>query len=153
MFQVVRTTSDNPDFQKLVAELDAILAIMDGEEHAFFSQFNSLDAIKNVVLCYENEMAVGCGAFKKYDSKTAEIKRMFVVPDFRGKRIATKILSELELWATELDFSEVILETGTNNPNAIALYQKSGFIISGNYGNYIGVKSSCCMKKTFCKNY
>lgn len=147
MFRVVRTISDNPDFQKLVTELDAVLAIMDGAEHAFFSQFNSLDTIKNVVLCYENEMAVGCGAFKQYNSKTAEVKRMFVTPEYRGERIATKILSELENWATELDFSEVILETGTNNPGAIALYQKSGFIISKNYGNYIGVKSSCCMRK------
>lgn len=152
MFQVVRTTSDNPDFQKLVNQLDAVLAIMDGAEHDFFSQFNSIDTIKNVVLCYKNEIVVGCGAFKQYDSKTAEVKRMFVVPEFRGKRIATKILSELENWATELDFSEVILETGTNNPSAIALYQKSGFIISENYGNYIGVKSSCCLKKIMDRN-
>lgn len=152
MFQVVRTTSENLDFHDLVSELDSILAIMDGEEHAFFSQFNNLDVIKNVVLCYKNGMAVGCGAFKKYDSKTAEIKRMFVVPEFRGNGIASKILSEIELWATELNFSELILETGTNNPNAIALYQKSGFIISNNYGNYIDVKSSCCLKKTLNRN-
>jgi GNAT superfamily N-acetyltransferase len=142
-----RTTSENIDFQKLVQLLDAHLAILDGDEHAFFSQFNGLENLKNVVIYSYDNQVVGCGALKKIDSKTAEVKRMFVHPDFRGKAIASKILHELENWAIELNYNSLILETGTNNPTAIALYQKSGYNQIENYLQYKDVESSFCMQK------
>lgn len=145
---LTRTTSKNIDFQTLVTQLDVHLAILDGDEHAFFSQFNGLENLKNVVIyCIDNK-AVGCGALKKIDSQTAEIKRMFVHPDYRGQTIASKILSELENWAKELKFSHLILETGKNNPDAIALYKKLSYSQTENYAQYKGVESSFCMKKT-----
>jgi putative acetyltransferase len=144
---LIRTTSQDKDFQKLVVLLDEILKIYDGVEHEFFSQFNNLDTIKNVVVCYENNLPVGCGAFKEHDSKIIEIKRMFVLPEIRGIGIASKILMELELWASELNYTDCILETGTNNPNAISLYKKAGYFVTENYGQYLNVESSCCMKK------
>ena len=45
MITVTRTTSNNPDFEKLVIELDAVLAILDGEDHAFYAQFNKSSAL------------------------------------------------------------------------------------------------------------
>lgn len=116
-----RTTSDNDDFLNLVTLLDEDLAIRDGEDHAFYAQFDTLDHIKNVVVGYHRDHAVGCGAFKPYNKTTAEIKRMFVRPDFRGQGIAKGILTALENWATEYGFTNCILETGTNNPPAIQL--------------------------------
>ena len=55
MISIKRTTSDNPDFEKLVVQLDAYLAILDGEDHAFYAQFNKSNALKNVLVCYEDE--------------------------------------------------------------------------------------------------
>jgi hypothetical protein len=55
MITIIRTTSDNHDFLELVKLLDADLAIRDGEDHSFYSQFNKLDKIKHVVLAYENK--------------------------------------------------------------------------------------------------
>ncbi len=147
MLKLVRTTSSNQDFQDLIVLLDQVLVIADGDEHAFFAQYNKVDTINNVVVCYENKIAVGCGAFKKHNDETVEIKRMFVHPDYRGKGVASFILKELELWATELHYSESILETGIKLQNAIALYKKSGYAISENYGQYIGIENSVCMKK------
>ena len=72
---------------------------------------------------------------------------MFVHPDYRGKGIASKILSELELWASEQNYSEAILETGINQPEAIALYKKSGYLVTQNYGQYANAENSVCMKK------
>jgi putative acetyltransferase len=143
-----RTTSENPDFTNLVVLLDADLKIRDGEEHEFYAQINKTAIVKNVIVCYQNTIAVGCGAFRKIDSQTVEIKRMFVNPDFRGKGIASKILCELELWALELNFTQTILETGINQPEAIALYKKSGYSITKNYGQYVGMENSVCMQKT-----
>ena len=147
MITCKRTTSDNPDFKKLVDALDADLKIRDGEEHEFYAQINKAAILNNAIVWYQNNVAVGCGAFREIDTKTVEIKRMFVSPDFRGKGTASAILVALELWASELDYSNAILETGINQPEAIALYKKLGYTITENYGQYVGVENSICMKK------
>jgi GNAT superfamily N-acetyltransferase len=148
MIFIVRTTSDNQDFGQLVIQLDAYLKILDGEDHAFYAQFNKTNLLKNALICYENEVAVGIGAYKEYDSETAEIKRMYTLPEYRGKGIAKAILTELELWAKEEGYQFSILETGYLQKDAIGLYQKLGYEIMDNFGQYIGVENSVCMKKS-----
>ncbi|MDE3145570.1 MAG: GNAT family N-acetyltransferase, partial [Bacteroidota bacterium] len=125
MIQLIRTDSGNKDFIELVKHLDADLAEKDGDDHTFYNQFNKIDKIKFVVVAYENEKPLGCGAIKEYDLTTMEVKRMFVHPENRGKGIASKILSELENWAKELSFAKCILETGKRQKEAIELYKKN----------------------------
>jgi putative acetyltransferase len=146
MVSLLRTTSHHQDFQKLTALFDEYLIDIDGDEKDFFAQYNQI-YIDNVIICYENDVAVGCGAFKKSDTQVAEIKRMFVPVEHRGKGIAIKILSELEIWAKELNHTSCILETSVKLENAITLYKKLGYEFIPNYEPYIGVESSVCMKK------
>lgn len=141
-----RTTSDDLDFKHLTNLFDEFLVEIDGEEKDFFAQFNQI-YIKNVIVCYENEKPVGCGAFKEYEPNVAEIKRMFVVPKSRGNGIAISILNQLEAWAIEENYKTFILETSFKLENAISLYKKLGYQIIPNYGQYKEVKSSICMKK------
>jgi putative acetyltransferase len=148
MIKLIRTDSNNSDFQKLVALLDQDLQIRDGEEHTFYAQFNKIDKINNVVVAYFDEKPVGCGAFKNYSAETVEIKRMFVKLENRGQRIAKQILNELETWANELGYSTFILETGVKQPEAIRLYQREGYKLIPNYGQYEGVENSVCMQKS-----
>ncbi|MGI8639630.1 MAG: GNAT family N-acetyltransferase [Pyrinomonadaceae bacterium] len=147
MINLIRINSDNSDFRALVALLDRELQIRDGDEHSFYAQFNKIDKIRHVVIAYEDGEAVGCGAIKEYAKGVVEIKRMFVRTARRGRGIAKSILSELETWANELDFSECILETGWKQPEAIALYQKNGYETIPNYGQYSGIENSVCMRK------
>ncbi len=147
MYYIKRTNSTDLDFQKLVKELDYDLAIRDGEEHAFFAQFNKIDGIKYAVVIYENEKAVGCGAIKAYQEDIIEVKRVFVPIEERGKGIASILLKELEKWAEELGYKKCILETGTKQPEAINLYKKNNYDIIKNYGQYEGVESSICFEK------
>lgn len=147
MIQLERTNSENEDFRLLVSELDKDLAIRDGDEHAFFAQFNKIDAIKHVVVAYHEGAAAGCGAFKEYSPGIAEIKRMYVPPTMRGKGIASAILAGLEYWAKEEGYAKCILETGKKQPEAIGLYKKCGYAIIPNYGQYAGVESSVCFEK------
>ena len=144
---LVRTTSDNSDFQHLVVQLDAYLRVLDGDDHEFYAQFNKSSLLKNALICYENDLAVVIGAYKEYDSETVEIKRMFTLPEYRGKGIAKAILSELENWAKEEKYSFSILETGYMQKDAIHLYTKLGYEVIENFGQYIGVENSVCMKK------
>lgn len=145
-FHLLRTDSSDPDFRKLVTLLDADLAIRDGNEHEFYHQFNKIDSIKNVVVYYEDNVAAGCGAIKEYEGN-AEIKRMYVIPSYRGRNIGMLILRELETWAHELHYPHCILETGKKQPEAISLYKKAGYLVIPNYGQYAGVENSVCMKK------
>ncbi len=149
MYKLIRTNSDNADFQSLVRELDIDLAIRDGEDHAFFAQFNKIAAIKYVVVAYQNETAVGCGAIKEYEAQMMEVKRMYVLPEKRGKGIASLVLKELENWAKELGYPKCILETGEKQPEAIALYKKNHYQVIPNYGQYADVESSVCFEKVF----
>lgn len=145
--RVIRTNSANPNFRELVHLLDQDLAIRDGEEHAFYATYNTLDNIAHVVVAYLDDRAVGCGAFKKYADQVVEIKRMFVRPEYRGKGIAGEVLKTLEDWAIQLGFGEAILETGKKQPEAIRLYQKNGYSLIPNYGQYEGVENSVCMSR------
>ncbi|GAA4274874.1 GNAT family N-acetyltransferase [Aquimarina gracilis] len=145
--KLIRTNSMNKDFVELVKQLDADLAIRDGDDHSFYNQFNGIDNIKYVVVVYHKNLAVGCGAIKEYDKNTMEIKRMYTSVQSRGKGIASKILTELEKWATELSYKKCILETGIKQPEAIALYEKNGYLLIDNYGQYTGIKTSKCFQK------
>ena len=148
MIDIVRTAEDNADFLSLVELLDAELRIRDGEEHGFYAQFNKPVGLGGVVIAFDDGEPVGCGAYKMYEEGVAEIKRMYVKPESRGRRIAALVLAELESWAAELGFTKCILETGHKQPEAIALYRREGYSVIPNYGQYVGVDNSVCLKKT-----
>ncbi|MEO7925038.1 MAG: GNAT family N-acetyltransferase [Chitinophagaceae bacterium] len=143
-----RTDSADPDFRELVALLDKDLAIRDGNEHAFYAQFNKIDLIRNAIVGYLDDQPIACGAFKEYEPGKVEIKRMYVLPEHRGKGIAISVLKELENWAAESKYTACVLETGKKQPEAIRLYQKAGYSLIENYGQYKGIENSFCMQKS-----
>ncbi|MGC4129660.1 MAG: GNAT family N-acetyltransferase [Bergeyella sp.] len=146
MASIIRTDSKNQDFIDLVKDLDFYLALKDGEEHNFYAQYNCISELPHCVVLYENDIPVGCGAIKTYDSDTKEVKRMFVKDDFRRKGFGNEILSELENWAKELGSQYTILETGKRQKEAVSLYGKTYEEIP-NYGQYEGVENSICFRK------
>ena len=144
---LVRTTSEHPDFVTLVKLLDADLAIRDGAGHTFYDQFNKIAAIRHTIVAYDELKPIGCGAIKEFDAAAMEVKRMYVLPEYRGSGIATAILHELERWALTLGYVKTVLETGKKQPEAIRLYQSNGYVIIPNYGQYAGVDNSVCFEK------
>lgn len=142
-----RTTSVNVDFVELVRFLDGDLAIRDGEDHAFYNQFNRISELKHVIVAYLNDRPVGCGAIKHHGATTMEIKRMYTRTVHRGQGVASSILLELEKWALELNYKACLLETGINQPEAIGLYQKLGYEKIPNYDQYRDVVGSVCFQK------
>lgn len=147
MFHLLHTTSSHPDFLALVRQLDAELKQRDGEDHSFYAQFNKIDALIAVIVAYADDVPVGCGALKAYEADTAEIKRMYTLESHRGQGIASRILHSLELKAADLGYKRCILETGMNQPEAIALYHKNEFRTIPNYGQYVGIENSVCFEK------
>lgn len=145
--QVIRTDTDHTDFRSLVGKLDTYLADIDGEETVFYSQFNKIEFLDKVVLVYEGEKPVGCGALKPILKNKLEIKRMYTEPESRGKGIASRVVLELEDWARESGAKGCVLETGRRQKDAVSLYQKLGFRQIPNYEPYVGVENSFCFEK------
>ncbi len=146
--KIIRTTFKNLDFINLVKALDAYLKITDGKEHDFYNQFNTIDVLNEVVVIYLDEKPVGCGAIKKFDDFSVEVKRMFVSREKRGNGIAQKIVLELETWAKEMGYKKSVLETGKRQIEAVKFYQQNGFQRIENYGQYKGKENSICFEKT-----
>jgi GNAT superfamily N-acetyltransferase len=147
MITLHRTNSDNPDFIELVRQLDAYLAECDGEDHAFYGQFNKILNLRHVLLAYDGQVAVGCGAIREFSVEAMEVKRMYVLPEARQRGIASMILEALEQWASELGYAETVLETGRRLPEAVRLYEGKGYERIPNYGQYAGVTNSICFRK------
>lgn len=151
MLEILRTDSNNKDFQKLVFELNKALLNenidVNVEIQNKYNKINIINNIDTVIIAYLDNIAVGCGCFRLYNDEIVEIKRMFVLPEKRKLGISSLILKELESWIKELEYKEILLETGKNMIAPINLYKKYGYQIIDNYGNYVNVDNSICMKK------
>lgn len=143
------TDGYNKDFILLCHELDKFLnELVGGEENrAEYIQYNKVDDIHDVVIAYENDIPVGSASFKKYDDETAEVKRVFVKKEYRGQGISNELMRMLEQRAREKGFRYFILESGEPLVSAMALYRKIGYKVIPNYGQYVDMKDSVCMKK------
>ena len=147
MLTFLRTNSTYEDFISLVRQLDVELATIDGDEHDFYAQYNKIDKINHVIVAYENELPIACGALKQFSENAMEVKRMYTLASYRGKGIASGVLIQLEKWAAEMNYSHCMLETGIRQPDAIRLYEKNGYLPISNYGQYAGVENSQCFEK------
>ena len=147
MIRTKRTNSNDKDFPGLVRELDKDLRSRYGAEQEEFDKFNKIENLETVIIAYTGNEAVGCGCFKKFDTDSVEVKRMFVATNHQRKGIGAAILNELEKWAAETGHRSILLETGTRQPEAIQLYKKLGYQVIPNFDPYIGNILSICMKK------
>lgn len=148
MHTLIRTTAAHPDFQDLITQLDQDLWSRYQPWQAQYEGFNKVDELARVVVAYIDGQAAGCGCFRPSpDTGTVEIKRMFVKPTQRGQGLAGRILQELESWAQEAGYHAAQLETGIKQPEAIALYRKTGYQPIPNYGPYVGLDTSLCLGK------
>ena len=145
--EFIRTTSENPDFRKMVNALDEDLYQRNGEGQKQYQQFNHINHIKHAIVIYLEGKPVGCGCFKRFDDQTVEMKRMFVQIEMRGKQLAAKMLQELEKWAVEEGYCKAVLETGVRQVEAQRLYSVAGYSKTENYGQYVGMEDSICYSK------
>ncbi|MDF2684160.1 MAG: GCN5-related N-acetyltransferase [Brevibacillus sp.] len=148
MISLTRTSADHPDFGRLVELLDKDLWNRYPDTQQSFVAFNVIKLDAKVVVAYVDNSPVGCGCFRETEEEgVVEMKRMYVTDNARGKGIAKKILGELEEWAVEIGKKRAILETGTNQPEAVSLYDKLGYEVIDRYEPYVDSEKSICMGK------
>ena len=146
-YQFVRTNINDTNFKKMVQLLDAELLAMYGNQQADFDPHNKLKEDTLVLIVKHNEKTIGCGAFRPMENSTAEIKRMFVHPDYRGKGLSKLILKELENWIKEKQYTYIKLETGSKNLAALSLYPATGYESIEPFGPYQDLPDSFCFGK------
>lgn len=105
--------------------------------------------IAGFVIAYDAESAqpIGCGALRDLGDGSIELKRMYVRPDRRGRRIGRQVLSELEAEALRRGVTRVRLETGPAQVEAIRLYERAGYRRIPNFGHYAGAETSLCYER------
>jgi GNAT superfamily N-acetyltransferase len=145
--KVMKTNQEDTAFLTLISALDEDLVLRYGESQKQYQAHNGVQKINTVMVVYDEGIPVGCGGYKFYDTATVEMKRVFVLPTMRRKGVAKMLLKALEEAAKAEGYREAILETGTKQEEAIALYQHYGYKIIPNYGPYEHLPYSVCMKK------
>lgn len=91
--------------------------------------------------------AIGCGALRELGDRAGEVKRMYVVPERRRSGVAGAVLAALEAEATRRGWTLLKLETGTEQPDAMAFYERHGYRRIPNFGHYAGSELSVCYER------
>lgn len=93
--------------------------------------------------------ALACGGVARFDEAHGELKRMYVVPDARGRGLGRLLLAELERLARELGYAGLVLETGDRQAAALALYGRAGYVRRPCWPPYDSRVLSLCFEKRF----
>lgn len=146
---MIYTDGNNKDFNLLCGMLDDYLNEIVGgkKQRENYNQYNTLENIHDVVLLYDNDTPIACASYKHYDEGIAEMKRVFLKKEYRGRGLSKDLIRQLEANAKEKGYHTLILETGLPLNEACHLYQSMGYQRIANYGPYCCMKDSICMSK------
>jgi GNAT superfamily N-acetyltransferase len=150
--KVAPADPQSPEATRLLAELSAELgARYDDDGAGAFVPADATAPRSAFLIARVEGRAVGCGAVVPHDPAQphiAEIKRMYVAVEERGRGVSTEVLRELEDRARSFGYTAVRLETGLLQPEAIHLYVKAGYTRIARYGTYAKNPMSACFQKT-----
>ncbi len=135
--EVVAVGFSDPRAQALVRELTGELSVRYGDAGASPAEPHEFDPPTGTfLLAVDGGAPVGCGGLRALGEGTGEIKRMYVAPPARGRGLSRLILSGLVDHARRAGHSRVLLETGTEQPEALGLYESEGFVPVPAYGHH-----------------
>lgn len=141
---------DSADARRLIAALDAHLSSRYSPDERFGPNLKPQHLVPGLgtfVVARAEGQAIGCGALRKLDDTTAEVKRMYVEPEVRGQGVAKEILDHLEAAGRDFGVHRLVLETGIYQAEAIGLYRRAGFRPIRCWGEYVGTLTSVCLEK------
>ncbi|MEM9369095.1 MAG: GNAT family N-acetyltransferase [Planctomycetota bacterium] len=144
------SSANSEPARKLMELLSAELAQRYGSHHDGSGDFTASEADGKgsaFLMGWLQDAPVACGAVRRLEADVAELKRMFVTPECRGKGLSKRMLNRLELEAGRLGYRTLRLETGVLQPEAISLYETTGFQRIPCYGKYAAYARSVCYEK------
>lgn len=145
--KVTIVEADNKDYAMLAQKLDDYYFELVGDVQAKYAEVNKPYNMNAICVVYENDEPVACGAWKKIDDETAEIKRIYVLPEHRRKGIASMIVTAMEEDAAKTGRRRFILETARTTADSASLYLSLGYKEIDYYGSPAGAENCRCFKK------
>ena len=148
--EAVPVAADHPELLGLLAEVVVELAARYGDDDA--STLHAPSPGTRWVLVHDDDgRAIACGGLQPLswtvpdaDAATGEVKRVYVVPGARGRGVSRTVMTALVAIAREEGFRTLWLETGTEQPEALALYRRSGWRDIPPYGQYVDDPRTRC---------
>ena len=138
----------------LVDELNTFFMDEWGEEvNDSYSNHHQLDSMKEAYIALFNEIPIGCACWKERSDGKPEIKRMYVKSDYRGTNTAKELLKTVEKSILSRGFNSVVLETGKDMLQAIRFYEKQGYEVIPNFGEFVDDDLCICLEKKLIKNH
>ena len=149
-FEIRREELGSPAAAALIAALNAELSATYPEEGATHFRLDPDEVGEGhgaFLVAYDGGRPVGCGALRRLDTDTAEIKRMYVAPEARGRGLGRLLLGALEGEARRLQVARIVLETGVRQREALGLYESAGYARIPSFGEYVDSPLSVCFGK------
>ena len=135
------------DFKMLAAKLDAYYFELVGDIQNRYAEVNRPENMAALAVAYENDTPVACGAWKRIDGTTAELKRLYVLPEYRRRGAASSLIAALEADAAAAGICRMILETAVDTTDSHRLYLSAGYRIVDYYGSPAGAENCLCFHK------
>lgn len=145
--EIRQVTADSLDFRTLAAALDAYYFSLVGDIQLQYAEPNRPENMNALLVVYEAEMPIACGAWKAVDGKKAELKRIYVRPEYRRRGIATALIRALEEDAAATGRRKLILETAVDTASSHSLYFSLGYQLREYYGSPAGAENCLCFHK------
>lgn len=149
MFSISEVDIGDSDLAWLVSELDAFLSELYPAEsnHCLDLSTVSDEQLRCIIVRDEVGIPAGCGALLFQEDGSAEIKRVYIRPEYRGRKLGEKIVRAIEMIASEQNSFLLRLETGIHQQPAIALYRRCGYEICDAFPPYAADPLSVFMFK------
>lgn len=147
MIEVLRVAWDDPDGVALREAQQSEVSARYGVDDSEPGPKPTAADMTLFLVAFDGEEPVGCGGLRALDATHGEVKRMYVIPARRGTGVSTAILRRLEEEARALGWERLLLETGTEQPDAMRFYEREGFARIPDYGHYVDSEISRCYAK------
>lgn len=149
MIEYIWTDGNNKDFLRFYEETEAFYSSIVGgrKNREGFVAYNISQSISDVLIAYEDGTAVACASLKGYSDTDVEIKRVWVEPECRGKKISLELTARLEEKAKAMGYKRMILQTRSQMTEAVGLYTKLGYSLIDNYPPYDKLEGAVCYAK------
>ena len=143
------TNGNDEDFHRFYLETEAYYSSIVGglKNRQAFVPYNLSEYVSDVIIASVNGTAVGCAGLKPYSESDAEIKRVWVEPNYRRNHIADELMNQIERKAMERGFQRIILQTRPIMKDAVGLYLKRGYCQIENYPPYDQLDGAVCFAK------
>ncbi len=145
--EILFVSPESEDFRALAAKLDAYYFSLVGDIQNRYAHVNRPENMNGLAVVYGEKMPIAIGAWKIVDEKTAEIKRIYVRPEFRRRHVASRLITALEEHAAAAGYHNFLLETARNTEDSHKLYISLGYRLIDYYGSPAGAENCLCFFK------